>query len=65
MLLGSGSTENRNLIFNYAIPTGKIQKNNIGTIYQKIKQEFPHLAYGYFNPPKEVQESYFIKRAAL
>jgi hypothetical protein len=27
VLLGSGSTENRNLIFNYAIPTGKIQKN--------------------------------------
>ncbi|MEO0045655.1 MAG: hypothetical protein RL705_846 [Bacteroidota bacterium] len=40
ILLGSGSTENRNLIFNYAIPTGKIQKNNIGFIYQKIKQEF-------------------------
>lgn len=40
VLLGSGSTENRNLIFNYAIPTGKIQKNNIGFIYQKIKQEF-------------------------
>ncbi|RKS02098.1 hypothetical protein [Flavobacterium sp. 102] len=40
VLLGSGSTENRNMIFNYAIPTGKIQKNNIGVIYQKIKQEF-------------------------
>ncbi len=40
VILGSGSTENRNLIFNYAIPTGKIQKNNIGTIYQKIKHEF-------------------------
>ncbi|MEK8179741.1 hypothetical protein WMW71_05255 [Flavobacterium buctense] len=40
ILLGSGSTENRNLIFNYAIPTGKIQKNNIGVIYQKIKNEF-------------------------
>ncbi|NNT72196.1 hypothetical protein HKT18_08230 [Flavobacterium sp. IMCC34852] len=40
ILLGSGSTENRNMIFNYAIPTGKIQKNNIGTIYQKIKQKF-------------------------
>lgn len=40
VLLGSGSTENRNLIFNYAIPTGRIQKNNIGFIYQKIKQEF-------------------------
>lgn len=40
ILLGSGSTEKRNLIFNYAIPNGKIQKNNIGSIYQKIKQEF-------------------------
>jgi hypothetical protein len=40
VLLGSGSTENRNMIFNYAIPTGKIQKNNIGVIYQKIKQAF-------------------------
>lgn len=40
ILLGSGSTENRNMIFNYAIPTGRIQKNNIGGIYQKIKQEF-------------------------
>lgn len=40
ILLGSGSTENRNMIFNYAIPTGKIQKNNIGVIYEKIKNEF-------------------------
>ena len=27
-----------------------------------IQKEFPHLAYGYFNPPKEVQEEYFLKR---
>jgi hypothetical protein len=24
----------------------------------KIKQEFPHLAFGYFNPPSEVQSKY-------
>ncbi|WP_295334800.1 hypothetical protein [Flavobacterium sp.] len=40
VLLGSGSTQNRNMICNYSIPTGKIQKNNIGSIYQKIKQKF-------------------------
>ncbi len=27
----------------------------VGTVMQKIREEFPHLAYGYFNPPQEVQ----------
>jgi pyruvate-formate lyase-activating enzyme len=30
----------------------------IKTMMDKIKKEFPHLAYGYFNPPSEVQVSY-------
>jgi hypothetical protein len=37
----------------------------IQNLMQKIRKEFPHLAYGYFNPPKEVQDSYFLKRATL
>ncbi|MFM7234427.1 MAG: hypothetical protein ACKOZM_07530, partial [Flavobacteriales bacterium] len=31
----------------------------------KIKQEFPHLAYGYFNPPHEVQSKYDSIRLEL
>lgn len=31
----------------------------------KIKQEFPHLAYGYFNPPQEVQAKYNAIRLEL
>jgi hypothetical protein len=31
----------------------------------KIKQEFPHLAYGYFNPPVEVQGKYNAIRLEL
>jgi wyosine [tRNA(Phe)-imidazoG37] synthetase (radical SAM superfamily) len=27
----------------------------IDTVMKKIREEFPHLAYGYFNPPQEVQ----------
>jgi pyruvate-formate lyase-activating enzyme len=27
----------------------------IDTVMHKIREEFPHLAYGYFNPPQEVQ----------
>jgi wyosine [tRNA(Phe)-imidazoG37] synthetase (radical SAM superfamily) len=30
-----------------------------------IRKEFPALAFGYFNPPKEVQENYFLKREKL
>jgi hypothetical protein len=30
----------------------------IRTVMEGIKKEFPHLAYGYFNPPLEVQEKY-------
>ena len=30
----------------------------IKTMMDKIKNEFPHLAYGYFNPPAEVQVNY-------
>jgi MoaA/NifB/PqqE/SkfB family radical SAM enzyme len=30
-----------------------------------IRQEFPHLAFGYFNPPKEVQSDYFLRRETL
>jgi hypothetical protein len=30
-----------------------------------IKQEFPHLAYGYFNPPAEVQSKYNAIRVEL
>jgi hypothetical protein len=30
----------------------------IKTMMDKIKNEFPHLAYGYFNPPSEVQVNY-------
>jgi hypothetical protein len=30
----------------------------IRSMMQKIHEEFPHLAYGYFNPPQEVQINY-------
>lgn len=31
----------------------------IKNIMERIRAEFPHLAYGYFNPPAEVQARYF------
>jgi pyruvate-formate lyase-activating enzyme len=37
----------------------------IRTMMNKIKKEFPHLAYGYFNPPKEVQIKYNELRISL
>ncbi len=30
----------------------------IRQVMSKIREEFPHLAFGYFNPPAEVQEKY-------
>lgn len=37
----------------------------IRTMMNKIREEFPHLAYGYFNPPKEVQMKYNELRISL
>ncbi len=37
----------------------------IRAMMDKIKKEFPHLAYGYFNPPKEVQMKYNELRISL
>ncbi len=34
------------------------QGYGIRNVMEQLKQEFPHLAYGYFNPPAEVQEKY-------
>lgn len=34
-------------------------------VMQLLRQEFPHLAFGYFNPPKNIQEDYFLKREKL
>lgn len=34
-------------------------------VLEDIQKEFPHLAYGYFNPPKEVQDDYFLKRSVM
>ena len=30
----------------------------VRTVLDKIREEFPHLAYGYFNPPQEIQVEY-------
>lgn len=35
----------------------------IRKVLTDIHKEFPNLAYGYFNPPKEVQDEYFLKRS--
>lgn len=37
----------------------------IHEMMKKIKAQFPHLAYGYFNPPKEVQGYYNELRVSL
>ncbi|MFM9984332.1 MAG: radical SAM protein [Flavobacteriales bacterium] len=50
---------------------GKIGVTELGegigikAMMEKIKGEFPHLAYGYFNPPKEVQLKYNDLRISL
>lgn len=36
----------------------------IDTVMKKIREEFPHLAYGYFNPPQEVQAKWNALRVA-
>ncbi len=36
----------------------------VATVMQKIREEFPHLAYGYFNPPQEVQMKWNALRLA-
>lgn len=43
---------------------GKFSVSTIGVknVMNKIKKEFPYIAYGYFNPPKEVMLKYFEKR---
>jgi MoaA/NifB/PqqE/SkfB family radical SAM enzyme len=40
------------------LPEGMGVKN----MMDKIRAEFPHLAFGYFNPPKEVQDDFFVRR---
>jgi hypothetical protein len=30
-----------------------------------IKKEFPHIAFGYFNPPQKTMKKYFDKRKKL
>lgn len=37
----------------------------IRNIMQKLKEEFPHIAYGYFNPPLEVQRQYGLNQELL
>ena len=37
----------------------------IRAMMEKIREEFPHLAYGYFNPPAEVQKKYNELRIQL
>ncbi len=36
----------------------------IDTVMKKIREEFPHLAYGYFNPPQEVQAKWNALRVS-
>jgi hypothetical protein len=37
----------------------------IRTVLRLIREEFPHLAFGYFNPPAEVQSKYNEIRISL
>lgn len=37
----------------------------IRTVMEQIRKEFPHLAYGYFNPPDEVQANWRALRTQL
>jgi hypothetical protein len=30
----------------------------VRNVLDKIREEFPHVAYGYFNPPEEIQVEY-------
>lgn len=34
----------------------------IRNVMEEVKQAFPHLAFGYFNPPREVQQAYHALR---
>ncbi|MFN8777492.1 MAG: radical SAM protein [Flavobacteriales bacterium] len=34
----------------------------IRTVMQRLRSEFPHLAFGYFNPPEEIQARWNAKR---
>jgi hypothetical protein len=36
----------------------------IRNVLDQIREEFPHLAYGYFNPPQEIQVEYNKLRKA-
>jgi pyruvate-formate lyase-activating enzyme len=50
---------------------GKLNVTELGEgigireVMERIKKEFPHLAYGYFNPPQEVQKKYNDLRITL